>query len=210
MTDPAARSIAFDAPELPARISTRVDRAAFPQLAAIGDLGILARPLLAFFCSRKCPGALILRVYDLAVALRDRGVVVVGGFQTPMEREALTVLLRGGQPIVVCPNRAIDGYAVPAEWREGVAGGRMLLLSPFPPAERRKTAPLAEARNRFAAAVADEILIAHASPGGATERLALGLLAAGRPVLTLDDPANTALLAAGARVFDADPVGASR
>lgn len=187
-----------------------MDRAAFPHVVAIGDLGILARPLLAFFCSRKRPGALILRVYDLAVAFRDRGAVVVGGFQTPMERKALTVLLRGDQPIVVCPNRAIDAYTVPAEWREGIAGGRLLPLSPFPPAERRKTAPLAEARNRFAAAVADEILIVHSSPGGATERLALGLIASARPVLTLDDPANAALLAAGARVFDAGPIGSSR
>ena len=31
------------------------------------------------------------------------GVPMIGGFHTPMEQECLEVLLRGQQPVVICP-----------------------------------------------------------------------------------------------------------
>src|SRR4051794_7510282 len=77
------------------------------KLQVEGDLAILHRKLLGFFCSRKCPGSVIIQAYDLAVALRDAGVPVIGGFQAPIEQEVLTILLRGRQPVVWCPARAI-------------------------------------------------------------------------------------------------------
>ena len=42
--------------------------------------------------------------------------------------------------------------------------------------------------------LADEVLAVHAASGRDAERLAHGLLAAGRTVLTLADSANTALI----------------
>jgi hypothetical protein len=58
---------------------------------------LLNHRLLGFLCSRRCPGDLILRTYDLIRALRDAGVPVVGGFQSPMEKECLELLLRGSR-----------------------------------------------------------------------------------------------------------------
>jgi hypothetical protein len=72
--------------------------------------------LLALFCSRKCPGSVILRAYDLAVALRDAAVPVIGGFQTPMEREMLAVLLRGTQPVTVVDARNAR-KRLPPDWK---------------------------------------------------------------------------------------------
>src|SRR5690348_12573481 len=100
-------------------------------ITARGDLAILQRPALALFCSIACPGDVILQTYDLARDLRDAGVTVAGGFHAPMERECLHLLLRGTQPIVVCPAR---------EWRAPLAEGRLLLLSPFGEGSRRATA----------------------------------------------------------------------
>jgi predicted Rossmann fold nucleotide-binding protein DprA/Smf involved in DNA uptake len=77
-------------------------------LTALGNFDILQRKKLALFCSVKCPGALILQTYDLARALRDAGVAVIGSFHSPMEKECLTLLLRGTQPVIVCPARSID------------------------------------------------------------------------------------------------------
>ena len=65
-------------------------------------------PLLGFFCATRCPGNVILRTYDLALPLREAGVPVIGGFHTPMEKECLEVLLRGQQPVVICPARSIE------------------------------------------------------------------------------------------------------
>ena len=54
-------------------------------------------------------------------------------------------------------------------------------------------------RNRFVAALADTVLIAHAQPGSKTEQLAQEVVGRGKQVCTLDHPANEHLLALGAR-----------
>ena len=43
----------------------------------------------------------------------------------------LTILLRGEQPIVVCPARCLARMRVPREYRAPLEAGRLLLLSPF-------------------------------------------------------------------------------
>ena len=169
-----------------------------PGTTTLGNLDILRHPLLALFCSVRCPGNLILQTYDLARALRDAGTVVVGGFHTPMEKECLALLLRGSQPVVVCPARSIEGFRLPSTWKTPLAEGRLLLLSPFPAGQRRATADLAATRNAFVANIAERVFVAHAAPGGRTSALCQDILAAGKPLLTLDDPANTALITNGA------------
>ena len=169
--------------------------------AHIGDAGLLERaPLLGLLCSVRCPGEIILRLYDLAVALRGAEVAVVGGFHAPMEREALALLLRGRQPVVVCPARGVAGMRLPRAWREPVEQGRLLVVSPFAAGERRVTAALAERRNRYVAGLARVVFVAHAAPGGQLERLCGALLAAGqKPLLTFASDHNAGLLALGAR-----------
>jgi hypothetical protein len=39
---------------------------------------------------------MIVQAYDMAVALRDARVALIGGFHSPMEKECLRLLLRGG------------------------------------------------------------------------------------------------------------------
>src|SRR5574341_2356159 len=90
---------------------------------AIGDLQILEQPLLGLFCSTRCPGEVILRTYDLAIALREANIPVIGGFHTPMEKECLEVLLRGQQPVVICPARSIASLRMPISWRKPYAEG---------------------------------------------------------------------------------------
>lgn len=174
---------------------------ATPPGSHIGDIGLLERaPLLGLLCSVRCPGEIILRLYDLAVALRGAGVAVVGGFHAPMEREALALLLRGRQPVVVCPARGVAGMRTPREWRAPIAEGRLLVVSPFPASERRVTAALAERRNRYVAGLARVVFVAHAAPGGQIERLCGELLAAGQqPPLTFASDYNAHLIAQGAR-----------
>jgi hypothetical protein len=75
----------------------------------LGDLNILDQKSLALFCSVKCPGNLILHTYDITQRLRQSGVTVIGGFHSPMEQECLRILLRGTQPVVVCPARSLSG-----------------------------------------------------------------------------------------------------
>jgi len=59
-----------------------------------------------------------------------------------------------------------------------------LLLSPFGEKNKRVTAELAAERNRFVAAISDEVLIPYAAPGSKTEALALQAIAKGKPLYT--------------------------
>ena len=60
---------------------------------------------------------------------------------------------------------------IPAAWRGGLAAGRFLLLSPSEKRPRRPDTKSAQRRNEIVAALADEVLIIHAEPGGSIERI---------------------------------------
>ena len=124
------------------RVNGQATVALPPETAYLGNLRLLDEPLTALFCSNRCPGDLILKTYDIARAMRDAGVPVIGGFQTPMEKECLRLLLRGEQPVVVCPSRGINNMRIPRDWRPALDDGRLLVLSPFPATARRPTAEL--------------------------------------------------------------------
>ena len=159
-------------------------------------------PLLGLFCSSRAPGTVILGVHDLAQRWRHGGPTVIGGFHSPVEREALKILLRGPRPVVACLARGLEGMRPKPEYKAPLAEGRLLLLSPFDASVRRITAKTSMARNRFVAALADAVLIAHAYPGSKTAALAEEVAAWGKPVYTLDHPSNGHLLSLGVEVFD--------
>lgn len=173
-----------------------------PPLWAIGDTTLLHRRTLGLFASVKCPGDAILRAYDLARELRDAGIPAIGGFHSPMEKECLDLLLRGRQPVVVVPARGIEGMRIPGAWRPAIDEGRLLVLSPFDPAQRRVTATLAERRNAAVDAISAALLVIHAAPGGNTERLALAAVTAGKPVFLAIAASNPLLADAGATAAD--------
>lgn len=161
---------------------------------AAGTMDILARPATGFFCSSQCPGAVILKTFDAITALRDRQQVVMGGFHSPMEWSCLEILLRGRQPVIWVPARSIHGMRLKSELQPAFNAGRLLILSPFPPKQRRITADLAEERNRFVASVATEVFVAHAAPASRTFALCEELLRQNKPLVTIDDSANGNLL----------------
>ena len=155
----------------PRLLAARLGDAAPQKLSAQGNLDLLALPKTALFCSAKCPGSVILPTYDQAAKWRDAERCVISGFHSPVEKECLQILLRGDAPVILCPARAML-ERLPAQWAIAVAGGRMLILSPFTAKANRVTTDLARRRNEFVAAMADEVYIAHATPGGQLEQLA--------------------------------------
>jgi predicted Rossmann fold nucleotide-binding protein DprA/Smf involved in DNA uptake len=165
---------------------------------AAGNLTVFASPKIGLICSSQCPGSIVLKTFDLMRGLRDRGVVIVGGFHSPMELECLRILLRGRQPIVLCPARHIDGMLIPKEWSQAFQDRRLLVVSPFGPNGKRITRDLAKSRNRLVAALADSLIVPHASPNSHTLQLAAELLLSGKSIQSFDDVANAELLKLGA------------
>jgi predicted Rossmann fold nucleotide-binding protein DprA/Smf involved in DNA uptake len=154
-----------------ARLADRVGVGVFRQLTALGNLGLLNLPKTALFCSAKSPGSAILTAYDQAAHWRDAGRCIISGFHSPIEKECLRILLRGTQPIVICPARSLENMRLPGPWKAPLAADRLLILSAFGPTHRRVTADLGARRNELVAALSEEAWFAHITPGGQAERL---------------------------------------
>ncbi len=78
-------------------------------ISSLGNRDLLTRKKPAFFCSVKCPGDIILKIFDLAQTLRNSDMVVISGFHSPMEQEVRDLLLRSEKPLIVCPARSLEG-----------------------------------------------------------------------------------------------------
>jgi hypothetical protein len=153
----------------------------------------LPRPLLALLCSTRCPGNLVLLFYELARRLRDEGIGTMGGFQTPMEQEALDFLIRGKQPVIWVPSwtRSAKGLAKPQ--REALEERGLRLISIFDPPKTRPSQASGQARNNWIVEHADAVLVVHAHADGLTEKAAKKALETGKPTWTLRDAANNHL-----------------
>jgi len=182
----------------PAGLKKYLKKDAPKSIQSLGNLGILQGRSLCLLCSIRCPGELILQAFDSAKELRERGVTVISGFHSPVEKECLRILLRGKQPIVICLAREIEKMRIPTEWKKPLEEGRLLILSSFGSKCRRPTAVLSQKRNEFAAALADLILVVYASPGSKTEAFVHRLINTGRRVGVFTSPYNANLAPVGA------------
>ena len=197
MIDSVTRRLMPDAIDYPASLRRCSGGEDLPAIASKGDLQVLNRTLIGFFCSVRCPGDIILKTYDLARTLRNAEVTLVGGFQTPMEKDCLSLLLRGAITIVVCPARGMGRMRVPVEWKKPLFDGRLLLLSFFDDDVHRPTVNISSQRNSLIAAFSDRLLITYAEPDGKTEQLCKDALARGKSVFTIESLHNVHLVELG-------------
>ena len=158
-------------PGYPGRLIERLGSDAPQCVSIIGSHAPLRGPITAFLCSKEAPGATILKAFDQAAAWRDAGCCVISGFHSPLEKECLAILLRGRQPVALSPARGIGSMRLPAEQRRAVEDGRLTIISPFTPQDRRASADLGRRRNLFILALADEIVFGFIAPGGSLARL---------------------------------------
>jgi len=187
--------------EFPPSIACFLGDSAPEALHAIGNPAILRNKIIALFCSAKCPGSLILQTFDLVPQLRDAGVVVIGGFQSPMENECLTLLLRGRQPVVWCQAKRLPADRFLRKYAQPISDGRLLLLSPFGEQLKRITKETAQVRNELVAALADKIFICYADGGGMIEKVCFRALKWNKYLMTFNSPYNVDLLSKGAHPY---------
>ena len=169
----------------PLPLTDRLGASAPPAIQVVGPPELLIESKTAFFCSVQTPGTIILRAHDTAKHIRDKGVTAISGFHSSIEKDCLRILLRGKQPIIICPARAIETMRIPSECRAAFEEGRILFISPFVEKPKRVTRDSAIRRNEIVAALADEAYIAHVTAGSETERI-LGLLKAWRVPTQVD------------------------
>ena len=170
-------------------------------LSAIGEAGLLKLPILALFCSIKCPGSIILKTYEAMQHMKLQERVIAGGFHSPMERTCLDILLRGRAKLILCPARRLGRLRIRPEWRTPISEERLLIVSPFDDTVRRSTVQLAQARNNFVSALANTALVPFAGRRSRTEQFVVEFLSAGKTVYTFPDPESQLLIDLGAKPF---------
>ena len=198
------RLITPASPDYPHRLASGWVGSPSPELRTRGNIALLDLPLVASFCSVKCPGNLILQSHDLARRLREHHIPVVGGFHSPIEKEVLTVLLRGQSPLITCPARSIGKMRIPAEQKAPLTEDRLLIVSPFKDYQKRASKTTARYRNRVVAGLAEWVFIAYTDEGGSTESLAREIITQGKPVYTFDSTYTANLIRLGAQTVRLD------
>lgn len=171
MSTASAEPITASDAAWPQQLGDRLGTLAPPTLYIAGPIAILAERRVGLFCSRRTPGDAILPAHDAARRLRDSGETVISGFQSPIEKECLKILLRGSQPIIICPARAIGAIHIDPQRRAAFDAGRILFLSPFATIPRRVNRESSVQRNEVVAAMADTAYVAHFSEEGQTARI---------------------------------------
>ena len=198
--------------DYPTVLLDRLSDAAPRCLYAMGDASTLRSQLLGLLCSIQCPGSVVIKTFDAVRELRDAGVVVIGGFHSPMERECLDILLRGAQPVILCAAKGLPGLRMGKAARRALGEGRLLVVSPFDDNVRRTTAVQAVQRNNLVAAMAEATMVPHAAPDGKTWVTVRDAMNRLQTVFTFDDEANSALVSMGAMAINtmqmADLMGA--
>lgn len=167
----------------PPMLQARLGNSAPKVLTVLGNRDLLTLPKTSFFCSTQYPGNVVLAAYDAAAFWRDSGRCIISGFHSPIEQECLQILLRGTQPIIICPGRAVAFSHIPVNCKPAFMAGRILFLSPFPKHSRRITSESTLRRNEMVAALADEAYIAHARRGGSIEKIVRKLTEWAVPIL---------------------------
>lgn len=110
--------------------------------------------------------------------------VVISGFHSPLERSVLEVLLTAGAPAVLVLGQDPTRVRLPAPWKQAAKRGTLAIIGPAA-VHGRITAEIASARNNWVAAMASQIIVAHAAPAGGLATQVERWRKKGRPIVVL-------------------------
>ena len=96
----------------------------------LGNTDLLQQHKVAFFCSRKCPASIVLKAFDWAIEQREKGVCVISGFHSCIEKDVLHYLLKGTQPVILILARGMMKKWAP-EIKAALDGNRLLIITRY-------------------------------------------------------------------------------
>lgn len=131
----------------------------------LGNRELLKLKKTAFLASNTISSETVLKVYDWATDMRNRGECVVSGFSSKLEQDVLHFLLKGTQPVILVLARRMY-RTLPDELQEPLAQNRLLIISVSDAVRQSKVTAMA--RNRYVCEIADKIMFV-----GVTEQSSL-------------------------------------
>ncbi len=136
----------------------------------LGNKNILTNYKIGFLCSRTVPAEIILKTYDWAIEQRDKGVCVISGFYSKIEKDVLHYLLKGTQPLIMVLARGMK-QKWSSEIKEVLDNKRLLIISPFDLLVKRITNETAHKRNKYIIEISDKLKIPYVSKTGYLNKL---------------------------------------
>ena len=121
----------------------------------LGNKDLLRLKKVAFLESNTISSGTVLKVYDWATDMRNRGECVVSGFCSKLEKDVLHFLLKGNQPIILVLARRIY-KTVPLILQEALNENRLLIVSVSVSVRQSKITALE--RNKYICNMANKIL----------------------------------------------------
>ena len=124
----------------------------------LGSCDLLKKPIIGFFSSRTTAPLSVIPTLDWAHEVaRKSDAAVMSGFQSPMEREVLDILLGGKCGIIVALNRSIY-RKVPSRYADAFANDRLLFVSLIPGDVVMPSTAQAAQRNKYIAETATSLV----------------------------------------------------
>lgn len=121
----------------------------------LGNKDLLRLEKVAFLASNTISSGTVLKVYDWATDMRNRGECVVSGFCSKLEKDVLHFLLKGSQPIILVLARRMY-KTVPLILQEALNENRLLIVSVSVSVRQSKITALE--RNKYICNMANKIL----------------------------------------------------
>jgi predicted Rossmann fold nucleotide-binding protein DprA/Smf involved in DNA uptake len=169
------------------------------KLWGVGDPAILNHRLLGIISARQVDSDLALetaRLLKQLVSLED--AAFVSGWHSPLEEEALRILLAQEATVVLCVAKSLDRFIPSMGVESRVTDGKALLLTHCSTKAKRITRNASMRRNELIVELVKALLVLSAPEGSASLSLAKSALRRGKFVLTPEHPMNKELLASGA------------
>ena len=114
---------------------------------------------VGFLASRKISTLSILPTLEWAMKVsKQKGLAVVSGFHSKMERDVLQILLQGECSIIVVLARGMY-HKLPKQYEESMSQNRLLIISYEKESVTRVSEATAHKRNDYVREIADEMQV---------------------------------------------------
>jgi predicted Rossmann fold nucleotide-binding protein DprA/Smf involved in DNA uptake len=125
-------------------------------------------------------------------------VAFIGGWHSPLEKEALRVLSEHSTEVVFCVAKSLSRFVPPAEIDNQLMQNRALLLTHCSPKAKRISREASLRCNQLVVGLSNALLVLSAPEGSSSVDLARAAMHYGKPLLTLENRMNKELLECGA------------
>lgn len=169
-----------------------------PRLWHVGETSLLKGRILGILSARKIEPDLALKTSELIRQLGSLGATFISGWHSPLEEEALRILLSRSARIIFCFAKSLDKFILSVEIENLVSQGRGLLLTHCSPKAKRISRDASLRRNQLVVGLSKGLLILSGPPGSASFKLAKLALNSGKTVFAVQHPMNRDLLALAA------------